>query len=150
MKLRKLSITLFALVFIIGTSQVFAQNEPDSTSHKHNMMGKENKHMMDMKDTTMHKMMKDHKMDDMHGMKKDSMHKGGMHGKMSDSVVREGVIDLQSIDKNKDGKVFQDVMDWNVISDEAGKCPICEMKLKEVSIEEAKTNLLKNGFKVKE
>jgi len=150
MNLRNLSITLFALVFIFGTSQLFAQSEPDSTSHKHNMMGKEHKHKMDMKDTTMHKMMKDHKMHDMHGMKKDSMHKGDMHGKMSDSVVREGVIDLQSIDKNKDGKVFQDVMDWNVISDEAGKCPICEMKLKEVSIEEAKTNLLKNGFKVKE
>jgi Cu(I)/Ag(I) efflux system membrane fusion protein/cobalt-zinc-cadmium efflux system membrane fusion protein len=41
-------------------------------------------------------------------------------------------------------------MDWNVISDKPGKCPICGMKLKEVTIEKAKANLLKNGFKVKE
>ncbi len=65
------------------------------------------------------------------------------------SIVREGEIDLMAIDKNKDGKVFQDPMDWNVISDEAGRCPLCEMKLKEVTLEEAKANLLKHGHKVK-
>jgi Cu(I)/Ag(I) efflux system membrane fusion protein/cobalt-zinc-cadmium efflux system membrane fusion protein len=53
------------------------------------------------------------------------------------------------IDENKDGKVFQDQMDWNVISEKPGKCPLCGMKLKEVTIEKAKANLLKNGFKVK-
>jgi len=41
-------------------------------------------------------------------------------------------------------------MDWNVISDEPGKCPICEMTLKEVTINEAKYNLYKNGFEVKD
>jgi Cu(I)/Ag(I) efflux system membrane fusion protein len=65
------------------------------------------------------------------------------------SIVREGVIDLQAIDKNSDGKVFQDVMDWNVISDEAGKCPICGMKLKEVSLEKAEKNLIENDFILK-
>ncbi len=65
------------------------------------------------------------------------------------NVVREGVIDLKAIDKNGDGKVFQDMMDWNVISDSAGDCPVCGMHLKEVSIEEAKNNLIKNGFKVR-
>jgi Cu(I)/Ag(I) efflux system membrane fusion protein/cobalt-zinc-cadmium efflux system membrane fusion protein len=40
-------------------------------------------------------------------------------------------------------------MDWNVISDESGKCPICGMELKEVSLEEAKQNLLDHGLKVK-
>lgn len=64
-------------------------------------------------------------------------------------IVREGIINLKTIDKNKDGKVFQDQMDWNVISDEPGKCPICKMTLKEISIEEAKKNLTKHGFKVK-
>ena len=64
-------------------------------------------------------------------------------------IIRVGEIDLQAIDKNKDGKVFQDQMDWNVISDEPGKCPICEMTLKEVTINEAKYNLYKNGFEVK-
>ena len=67
-----------------------------------------------------------------------------------ESIVREGVVDLAAIDKNNDGKVFQDMMDRNVISDLAGNCAVCEMKLKEVPLEEAKTNLVKNGFKVKE
>jgi peroxiredoxin family protein len=65
------------------------------------------------------------------------------------SIVREGVIDLKSIDTNKDGKVYQDMMDYNVISDAPGTCPLCGMTLKEVSLEKAKTNLIKNGFKVK-
>lgn len=39
-------------------------------------------------------------------------------------IVREGVIDVASIDKNKDGKVYQDMMCWNVISDEAGDSPL--------------------------
>jgi Cu(I)/Ag(I) efflux system membrane fusion protein/cobalt-zinc-cadmium efflux system membrane fusion protein len=59
------------------------------------------------------------------------------------------VIDLTAIDKNKDGKVYQDQMDWNVISDKPGKCPLCKMKLKEVTLEEAKKNLKENDFKVK-
>jgi len=41
-------------------------------------------------------------------------------------------------------------MDWNVISDKSERCPICEMKLKKVSIEKARENLQKHGFKVKE
>ncbi len=64
-------------------------------------------------------------------------------------VIRKGVIDLKSIDQNKDGKVYQDQMDWNVISDAPGKCPLCKMSLKQVSLQKAKENLIKNGFKVK-
>ncbi len=64
-------------------------------------------------------------------------------------IVREGIIDLKSIDANKDGKVYQDQMHWNVISDKPGKCPLCGMTLKEVTIKEAKANLKKNGFSVK-
>lgn len=40
-------------------------------------------------------------------------------------------------------------MDWNVISDKADNCPLCKMKLKEVSAEETKKSLTKNEFKVK-
>jgi len=40
-------------------------------------------------------------------------------------------------------------MDWNVISDESGRCPECNMKLKEYSIAQVKTNLDKNGFEYK-
>lgn len=69
--------------------------------------------------------------------------------KDNESIIREGEIDLKSIDKNKDGKVFQDQMCWNVISDEPGECPLCGMILKEVSLEKAKKNLQKNNYKVK-
>ena len=65
------------------------------------------------------------------------------------SIVREGEINLAAIDKNNDGKVFQDQMCWNVISDEAGECPQCGMKLKEVSLAKAKENLVKHDYKVK-
>lgn len=65
------------------------------------------------------------------------------------SIVREGIIDVEAIDKNGDGKVFQDPMDWNVISDEPGRCPLCEMKLKEYTIENAKKNLKKHGYEYK-
>jgi hypothetical protein len=85
-------------------------------------------------------------------------HQHGSHSKMEmkkDSVKAENIIreeqpiDLIAIDKNKDGKVFQDQMDWNVISDKPGKCPICKMTLKEVTIKTAKHNLLKNNFRIK-
>ncbi len=89
--------------------------------------------------------MKYHKKMD-HTIKKDSAH----HDiSKKNSIVREGAIDLRSIDKNKDGKVYQDMMDFNVISDAPGKCPLCGMKLKEVSVDKAKTFLIKNKFKVK-
>lgn len=71
------------------------------------------------------------------------------HTTIDESIVRTGEIDLQMLDMNKDGKVYQDPMDWNVISDEAGKCPLCKMELKEVSLEKARENLVKNGFKAK-
>jgi hypothetical protein len=67
-----------------------------------------------------------------------------------DDIIRKGIIDLKSIDKNGDGKVFQDQMDWNVISDKPGKCPLCKMQLSEVTIAEAKNHLIKAGFTVKD
>ena len=69
--------------------------------------------------------------------------------KKNESIVRKGTINVESIDSNKDGKVYQDPMDWNVISDKPGKCPLCKMNLEEVSIKQAKENLKKNGFKIK-
>lgn len=67
----------------------------------------------------------------------------------NNSIVHEGIIHVEKLDKNKDGKVFQDPMDWNVISDEAGRCPLCNMKLAEVTITEAKQNLVENGYSIK-
>jgi len=69
--------------------------------------------------------------------------------KEKDPRIRKGVIDLSAIDKNKDGKLFEDIMDWNVISDEPGTCPLCGMTLREFSIKEVKENLAKHGFEYK-
>ncbi len=69
--------------------------------------------------------------------------------KVKSELIREGVIDVEAIDVNKDGRLFQDVMDWNVISDKPGKCPLCGMTLREMTIEQVKKNLKENGFKYK-
>ncbi len=69
-------------------------------------------------------------------------------GEETSSTVREGVIDLNAIDANKDGMVYQDMMDYNVVSDAPGTCPLCGMTLKEVSLKEAKMYLEKTGYKV--
>lgn len=65
------------------------------------------------------------------------------------AIVHSGIIDLVMIDENKDDMVYQDQMDWNVISDKAGKCPLCKMTLEEITLKQAKENLIKNNFKVK-
>ena len=64
-------------------------------------------------------------------------------------IIRKGVINVNAIDKNHDGKLYEDVMDWNVISDKPGTCPICGMKLREFTIQQVKANLKKHGFKYK-
>ena len=120
-KIGKTLIITFSLAFIF-TAFSFAQEKADSTKN-HEKMKMQN--MKTMKDST-------------HKMKEEG-----------NSIVRKGVIDLNAIDENKDGKVFQDMMDYNVISDKPGKCPLCGMKLKEVSIKKAKDTLLKAGYKVK-
>ncbi|GBD90310.1 cation efflux system protein CusB precursor [bacterium BMS3Abin04] len=69
--------------------------------------------------------------------------------KVKSDLIRKGVIDVEAIDVNKDGKLFQDVMDWNVISDKPAVCPICGMHLQEMSIDQVKKNLKENGFEYK-
>lgn len=68
----------------------------------------------------------------------------------ANNMVREGVIDVASIDKNNDNNVYQCPMDWNVISDESGNCPVCKMNLEQYSIAEARDNLVKNDYEVTE
>ncbi|MEB2297352.1 MAG: heavy metal-binding domain-containing protein [Ignavibacteria bacterium] len=134
------AITIFASFISISFAQEVRAMEK-MEGHKMEMKKESQDHMtMDSsKSSHKHIDMKDHK-----NMKMDSSKTN------KESWVREGEIDLKAIDKNKDGKVFQDMMDWNVISDEAGECPLCGMNLKEVTIEKAKENLVKHNFKVKE
>ena len=81
--------------------------------------------------------------------KKDDMSGMHMNDDHSSPIEYKGVIDLKSIDDNKDGKIYQCPMDFNVLSDKPGVDPKCGMKLKEVTFNKAKENLIKNGFKVK-
>ncbi|GAB6282569.1 MAG: hypothetical protein STSR0008_13150 [Ignavibacterium sp.] len=106
------------------------QNEQESTNKDKNQMNHSD-----------HNKMNDNEMQ--------QMNNEGQSKEKSSPLIRTGIIDLKAIDKNKDGKVYQDMMDWNVISDEPGICPICGMKLKEVTLAEAKKNLEEHGFKIK-
>jgi hypothetical protein len=138
------------VLFTSFISVSLAQDSIKVSNHHHmNMKG----HMSDQ-DSTKHGMMEhnnmDHKMMNQDKMNQDMNDSTKTEMMNENSIVREGVIDHQAIDKNGDGKVFQDVMDFNVISDNPGKCPICGMKLKEVTLEKAKENLIKHDFKVKE
>ena len=72
------------------------------------------------------------------------------HESEQSELVKEGIIDLEVIDENNDGKVYQDMMDWNVISDQPGECPLCGMTLQEVTLKEAKNNLEEHGYEAKE
>lgn len=74
--------------------------------------------------------------------------KAQIHGH-SHSIIHSGIIDVESLDKNKDGKLFECPMDWNVISDSPGNCPVCNMKLKEYTLNQVKENLQKHGYKYK-
>lgn len=67
----------------------------------------------------------------------------------SHSIIHSGIIDVESLDKNKDGKLFECPMDWNVISESPGNCPVCNMKLKEYTINQVKENLQKHGYQYK-
>jgi len=139
----------FFVAMLIATGLSFAQDH-DLKDHKHSGDKKSMSSSTEMDSTEMDSTKMDMSKDHMN-MDKNKMIKNDSKGMMKDknSIVREGVIDLEAIDKNGDGKVYQDIMDWNVISDEPGTCPLCEMKLKEVTIEEAKTNLEENDLEVK-
>ena len=64
-------------------------------------------------------------------------------------LVRVGIINVESIDNNKDGKIYECPMDWNVLGDKYEECPVCGMNLKEYTLNDIKTNLDKYGYKYK-
>ena len=63
-------------------------------------------------------------------------------------ALKSKPINVDIVDKNHDGKVYQCPMDFDVLSDKPGIDPKCGMKLKEVTIAEAKANLIEHGFRV--
>lgn len=82
--------------------------------------------------------------------KSNEIHKSQNEYGIKSPLIRLGDIDLEEIDINHDHKLFQCPMDWNIISDEPGRCPVCEMKLKKYSVKDTRENLLKHGYKARE
>lgn len=72
---------------------------------------------------------------------REAMHQGMETDQIESSLIRDFDVKVISLDENNDGKVFQCPMDWQVISDEAGSCPLCNMNLKEYSVADAQKNL---------
>ena len=136
-------VVTFLVTLLITAGLSFAQEENSKEQIHSDMKGHNMNHETMMDSSKM-------KMDHNH-MDHDKMMGSDNKEVMKDieSIVREGTIDLTAIDENGDGKVYQDQMCWNVVSDGSGECPQCGMKLKEVSLEEAKANLEENGFEVK-
>jgi hypothetical protein len=73
----------------------------------------------------------------------DATHNKEATGQVKSSIIRDSSIDVSGLDENKDGKLFQCPMDYEVISDESGNCPTCKMKLEEFSVEVAQNNFNK-------
>jgi len=145
MKTIKIFNNLLIVIILLTGVSLLAQGKKDTTKIKQKTM--KQTHQM------MHDSSSRHHMHDMKMMKDSTHHMMNEEHKMTEEkkspLIREGEIDLNAIDENKDGKVFQDQMDWNVISDRPGKCPLCGMNLKEVTLQQAKENLLKHNFKIK-
>ena len=136
-------VVTFLITLLITTGLSFTQEE-NSKEQNHSDMNDHDMNHETMMDSC--KMINNHKHMD-HDKMMDSDNKETI--KDNKSIVHAGTLDLAAIDENGDGKVYQDQMCWNVVSDEAGECPQCGMKLKEVSLEEAKANLEENDFDVK-
>jgi len=135
-------VVTFLVTLLITAGLSFAQEENSKEQNHSDMKGHNMNHETMMDSSNMHK--------DHNHMDHDKMMGSDNKEVMKDnkSIVHESTIDLAAIDENGDGKVYQDQMCWNVVSDESGECPQCGMKLKEVSLEKAKANLEKNGFEV--
>lgn len=138
------TIICFVLTLVLSSSISFSQsNNNPNTKNKNHI--KVNKSTIDYSKI----MWKNHKF-------KMARYKMKIKNKImvESSIVHKGNTDLKYIDKNKDGFVYQDENDWNVISDKPSVCPLCGMKLEKHSIELASRylkeyRLLEYRFKLK-
>lgn len=56
-------------------------------------------------------------------------------------IIHDNNIHAAKLDKNKDGKLYQCPMHYEVISDEADNCPLCKMTLEEYTVQQVEENL---------
>jgi len=59
-------------------------------------------------------------------------------------------VSVSYADKDGDGYVYQSAMHWTILHDEPGNCDICYMTLERFSVAEARQNLKREGFTVRE
>lgn len=64
------------------------------------------------------------------------------------NMKHEVMMNVQKMDENKDGKIYQCPMHSNQISDNNGKCEKCGMNLKEISIKDAEQKLVQSESKM--
>jgi Cu(I)/Ag(I) efflux system membrane fusion protein len=126
---------------IVTSAQFLIDSESNLKAALSQFTGSAKKDSMEMKDMKMDD--KNQKMESKPEMQMKEDHK------KDDPRIRTGEMDLKAIDKNMDGKLYEDIMDWNVISDEPGVCPICGMTLREFTIEQVQKNLKEHGFEYK-
>lgn len=74
----------------------------------------------------------------------DTMEMEEAESQIDSSIIRDFRVDVASLDENEDGEIYQCPMHPQVISDEAGECPLCMMNLREYSVSEAQKNLVEN------
>ncbi|HYE58166.1 MAG TPA: efflux RND transporter periplasmic adaptor subunit [Rhodothermales bacterium] len=58
-------------------------------------------------------------------------------------------VSVETADRNGDGFVYQDPMDWAVLHDGPGTCEVCRMQLQRVSLAQARQNLTRAGYTVR-
>ncbi len=128
----KYILSAIIIMFVTISSQAFAQesSKPDSTN------------------TSMTKMNCSKDKNNAQNKMDSSKDKNSSHDEMKCNSKNQtdtvSEINIDEIDKNKDGKVFIDEMCPEIIKDEPGNSPKCGMKLKEVTLNEAKEFLNKN------
>ncbi|MDX1547697.1 MAG: heavy metal-binding domain-containing protein, partial [Rhodothermales bacterium] len=57
-------------------------------------------------------------------------------------------VDPARADRDGDGLVYQSPMHWSYIVDKDGQCAVCGMVLDEVTVEQARQNLRREGYRV--
>ncbi len=68
---------------------------------------------------------------------------------LSDSSwIRSAPVDVLPMDRNGDGYVYQDRLDFQVIADTPGNCPICGMGLQKTSVADAVMNLMDHNIAI--
>ncbi|MDQ7816727.1 MAG: heavy metal-binding domain-containing protein [Melioribacteraceae bacterium] len=137
--------SIAVLIAIVYSAQTFGQDSSKADKHQHKMKMeycKEKRTTDQSKECCKGKIETKDQSKECMG-EKSTMQKDGNHWQMTSKI------NFEEFDKNKDEKVFQCSMCPDQISDDAGSCPKCGMKLKEVLLEKTNENMKMHESKMK-